>query len=663
MPTTPKDFSLTTPSTPAPQEKLPLKAGEGGGARPERRRKDSVRLVWDTKPKRPPSPRDIEFQIAEIVIPNPARDEAGLPFQNASNLTPLIGGQEIDRSQMNRLIWGDNLLAMQALLAQGYEGKIDLIYIDPPFDSKADYSHEIKLAGTDITKEPSVIERVAYKDTWEGGTDSFLDMLYPRLQLMKRLLSPGGAIYVHCDWHAGDYIKVAMDEVFDKANLVNEIVWWYYNKMQGNIDHFPSNHDRILLYSKGKLRHFEHQYEDRDKTFRQLVRVWDKVKKKVVNAKDADGNVMYIDSMERRVDTVWCLPMLQPADGKENCFFNTQKPESVLARVIMASSRPGELVADFFCGSGTTGLVAEQLGRRWIMTDLGKVGIQVSRSRLVQHDAKPFLLENIGNYQREMIYLTGGRIYEMQRIILKLYGAAVHPAYPDLGTRKAADGTTELVYVGYPDRPTTARKVDELARLADNLDGTGYKRLVILAWDYDYNFDQEWEHRQHAGKQKLTVAVEKRTIPPDVYDYLKKAKDEAEIEKLADKISFHEKPYLKLAKPKLGKADKEGNVEVTIGIDRYVLFDLPVPDKEREKLREAIKENFAILIDYWAIDWSFDGATFRSEWQALRGNGKRATIVPTTAVSTLKKGTAYTIAVRVVDVFGNDATGTVEVKV
>jgi hypothetical protein len=249
----------------------------------------------------------------------------------------------------------------------------------------------------------------------------------------------------------------------------------------------------------------------------------------------------------------------------------------------------------------------------------------------------------------------------MQRIILKLCGASVHPHYKDLGTRQDEDGVIELVYVGYPDRPTTARKVEELAKQAETLDGTGYKRLVILAWDYDYSFDTEWEARQKAMKRKLEVEVEPRMIPPDVYDYLKKAKDEEEVYKLAEKIVFHQKPMFRLRKPKIGKA-QDGECEITIGIDKYVVFDLPVADKEREKLREAMKDNFAILIDYWAVDWDYDGATFRSEWQAIRGNGKRAKVVPTETTHTLKAGKTHTIAVRVVDVFGNDAAATCQVK-
>ena len=294
--------------------------------------------------------------------------------------------------------------------------------------------------------------------------------------------------------------------------------------------------------------------------------------------------------------------------------------------------------------------------------ELSKVAVQVTRTRLVQQDAKPFLIENIGNYQREMIYLSGGRIGEMQQVILKLYGATPRKGSADLGTRHSPeDEVLELVYVGYPDRPVTARKAEELARQAEKLDGTGYKRLVILAWDYDYNYSSELENRLKAAKQPVKTKIESRTIPPDIYDYLKKAKDEDEIEPLRGKIQFYEKPYLRLTKPQV-KPATERKAEVTIGIERYVVFDLPVAQKAREKLQALIKDNFAVLIDYWAVDWDYDGYTFKSQWQDMRGNRRKTKVVITKATTNLSTGKAYTIAVRLVDIFGNDAAGTVELK-
>ncbi len=458
----------------------------------KRRKKDSARLVWDSKPRRAPNPKDIEFQTAEIVIPNPHRDQATL-----SMFMQDLTRQEIDKSKMNRLIWGDNLLAMQALLAQGYEGKINLIYIDPPFWTGENYYANFTIEGKQITKEPSVIERLAYKDIWAGGIDSFLDMLYPRLQLMKRLLAENGSIFLHIDWHVGHYVKVVMDEIFGWENFRNEIIWAYTNKLQGNMNQLPTAHDTILWYSKSGKWIFNRLKEPLDKPVKTNKKIWDPVTGKFTSAKDEKGRTIYVTLTERNIVDVWNLPYIAP-NAKERLDFPTQKPEILIERILKMSSNEGDLVADFFCGSGTTLAVAERLGRRWIGVDFSKVAIQVARNRLVNMDAKPFLVENIGNYQRHMIYLYGGRIYEMQRIVLKLYDAMPRKDYPDMGIRKAEDGVTELIWVSYPDRPVTAKKVEELAKLAERLDGRGYKRLVILGWDYEYNFDQLWEARKRA---------------------------------------------------------------------------------------------------------------------------------------------------------------------
>lgn len=598
------------------------------------RKKDSAKLTWDTKPKRAPNPKDIEFQTAEVVIPNP--EKAGqLPF---SFRDKLFGEEELDKQKMNRLIWGDNLLAMQALLAQGYEGKINLIYIDPPFDSKADYSHKIKIGGTEMTKEPSVIERLAYKDTWAGGTDSYLDMLYPRLQLMKRLLAPNGSIYVHLDWHVGHYVKVILDEIFGKENLMNQIIW--HHDFGGRPDYFyPRKHDMIFWYVKGSAHTFH-----KDK----------------LPILEYRGQLHAEGKEGKTITDVWDIAY-ENKMAYDNTGYETQKPKELLKRIIEVGSNENDLVADFFVGSGTTLKVAELLNRRWLGCELGKVGIQVTRGRLVQMEAKPFLIENIGNYQREMIYLSGGRIYEMQKIILKLYGAEPIKNRHDLGVRKEGN-TLELVYCGYPDRPVTARKVEELAREARDLEGTGYKRLVVLAWDYEYNYDELLASRLRAAGKDIKTEVVSRQIPPDIYEYLKRAKDEEEIETLAEKVKFFEKPYLKLAEPKIdGKS-------ATIGIDNYVLYDFPLgsgkkADDARGQLLKMVKNNFAVLIDYWAVDWDYDGFTFKSQWQDLRGFGRKTKVVNTKTSHTYEKPGKYTIAIRIVDIFGNDATGTLEVTI
>jgi len=626
------------------------------------RKKDSASLVWDTKPRRAPNPKDIEFQTAEVVIPNWVRDSGQIPISFRDG---LFGEEELDKQQMNRLVWGDNLLAMQALLAQDYEGKINLIYIDPPFWSQEQYNFQtaVQVASLgELSRQPTFVERLAYKDTWTGGIDSYLDMLYPRLQLMKRLLADSGAIYVHLDWHAGHYVKLALDEIFGRENFRNEIVWCYTGPRK-TPRAFSRKHDIILFYSKNQ-----------DYTFNQLtiphksglhdtgkVETFGRLREERISQEQME-EIRKLEDRGKVMEDWWIDIWATERYRNELLGFDTQKPEALLERIITASSNDGDFVADFFCGSGTTMAMAGKMGRRWIGCDLSKVAIQVSRTRLVQQDAKPFLIENIGNYQREMIYLSGGRIGEMQQVILKLYGATPRKGSADLGTRHSPeDRVLELVCVGYPDRPVTARKVEELARQAEKLDGTGYKRLVILAWDYDYNYSSELENRLKTAKQPITTKIESRTIPPNIYDYLKKAKDENDIEPLRGKIQFYEKPYLRLTEPQVKVATK-GKAEVTIGIERYVVFDLPVAQKEREKLQALIKDNFAVLIDYWAVDWNCDGYTFKSQWQDMRGNGRKTKVVTTQASTNLVTGKVYTIAVRLVDIFGNDAAGTVELK-
>ena len=626
------------------------------------RKKDSAKIVWDSKPRRASNPKDIEFQTAEVVIPNP--ETAGtlpMSFQDK-----LFGEEELDKQKMNRLIWGDNLLAMHALLNQGYEGKINLIYIDPPFDSKADYSHKIKLSSSviaseeakqsqdfEITKEPSVIERLAYKDTWAGGTDSYLDMLYPRLQLMKRLLAPDGSIYVHLDWHVGHYVKVMMDEIFGKENFVNEIVWAYTGPRKSG-RYFTRKHDVVFLYSKTNNYVFNPQYIPHKSGLHNTGQVFGGEGENLETVKE-------LEEQGKQVEDWWIDIWATERYREELVGYDTQKPSPLLERIIKASSNDNDLVADFFVGSGTTISTAEKLNRRWIGCELGKVGIQVTRGRLVEQKSKPFLIENIGNYQREMIYLGGARIYEMQKIILKLYGAEPMTNRKDLGVRKAEDGMLELVYCGYPDRAVAAHKVEDLATEAQTLDGTGYKRLVILAWDYEYNYDELLQTRIKAAGKDIKTEIVSRQIPPDIYEYLKQAKSEEDIGRLSDKVKFLEKPYLKLQKPEVKGSS------VTIGIEKYVLYDFPLgsgkkADEDREALLHLVKDNFAILIDYWAVDWDYDGLTFKSQWQDLRGLGRKTKVVTTKKEHAYEKSGKHTIAVRVVDIFGNDATATMEVK-
>lgn len=280
---------------------------------------------------------------------------------------------------INKIFWGDNLQVMSHLLKK-YRGQISLIYIDPPFDSRVEYKKKVEVKGVGKTEtDNSTFEEKQYGDIWTN--DEYLQFMYERLILMRELLSENGCIYLHCDWHKGHYLKLLMDELFGADNFVNEITWYYYNKMAPKSACFPRTTDKILLYAKGSNYAFNTQYEKRDKPVKQLVRKF--VNGKAINARDENGNVMYKMSYEKRIDDVWRISMLQPADKVEPVGYPTQKPEKLLERIILASSNPGDIVFDCFMGSGTTQAVAMKLGRRFIGADINLGAIQTTTKRLL----------------------------------------------------------------------------------------------------------------------------------------------------------------------------------------------------------------------------------------------------------------------------------------
>ena len=229
-------------------------------------------------------------------------------------------------------------------------------------------------------EELRTFEEKMYGDKWEK--ERYLDWMYQNLLAIKSVMSEQASIYVHLDWHIGHYVKILMDEIFGEANFMNEIVWHYYNKMQGNVNRFASNHDAIFVYKMSDSYCFQPIKEKREEKTKQIKRVWDKTTQRLVNAKDENGKVIYIETDEKTIDDVWRMSMLQPADTKEPVDYSTQKPEALLERVINASSNEGMLVADFFSGSGTTAAVAHKLNRRFIAGDIGINSIETTRDRL-----------------------------------------------------------------------------------------------------------------------------------------------------------------------------------------------------------------------------------------------------------------------------------------
>lgn len=349
----------------------------------------------------------IGLQTNELVLPS--KDVSGL-FKGSSPQIPnafnMAGG---NGEWMNRLIYGDNLLAMQALLAgdaqtglPSLRGKVDLIYIDPPFDSKADYRTNITLPNGTVQQKPTVLEQFGYVDLWEEGTISYLKYIYPRLSLMKELLSERGSIYIHIDWHVSHYVKILLDDIFGKENFRNEIIW-YYSTLGRPKDRFALKHDNIFYYGKSintffnekdakipySQQYIDSHFRDRDDKGKQCRKRFDAGKWRI-----------YYPDEGMIPNDVWEIPY-ENSMSKERVNYATQKPIALLERIIKSSSLEGDLVCDFFGGSGTTAAVAERLGRRWITCDIGKPASLVMRKRFIDQEVKPFLYQSIGDYQKE----------------------------------------------------------------------------------------------------------------------------------------------------------------------------------------------------------------------------------------------------------------------
>ena len=556
----------------------------------------------------------IGLQTNELVLPS--KDISGL-FKGSQPQIPnafnMAGG---DSGWMNRLIYGDNLLAMQALLAgdastglPSLRGKVDLIYIDPPFDSKADYRTKISLPGTDIQQKPTVIEQFAYADTWEQGTISYLRMLYPRLLLMNDLLSRTGSIYVHIDWHIGHYVKLFMDEIFGKQNFNNEIIWCYTGPTNQKRN-FPRKHDVILYYHKSDEWLFNG--DDVRVAFKKSNKSGGKTS---LAGRKEDEILEELDAKGKIPEDWWPDIADLGKVHNEDVGYSTQKPLSLLERIIKASSNEGDLVCDFFGGSGTTAAVAERLGRRWITCDIGKPASLVMRKRFIDQEVKPFLYQSIGDYQKEA-FRNNKRykhVGDLSQVVLGLYGAL--PFTPEQTNDRNfgyIKGTRTLVMVDSPNRLTTAATIRKAVEAKASLLGGDWEKVIVLGWNFAFDISQAIQTYQNSN-------VEVLVIPPDLLDKLAKKG----YKKLIDdrSVRFSSLQYL-VAKPVAVTPAGEQD-EIDVELENYVLLspdNIPLDDKDKEKLQEVLERDPLSLIEYWSIDPDYDGVTFRSTWQDYREN-------------------------------------------
>ena len=629
-------------------EELPRIASEG--------RQEAQRII-----ERLSSGTRIGLQTNELVLPR--KDVSGFFRGQVPNIPNAFNAALDGGSWMNRLVYGDNLLTMQALLAgdpqtglPSLRGKVDLIYIDPPFDSKADYRTKVVLPGLNLQQKPTVIEQFAYADTWEEGTISYLKMIYKRLVLMKELLSSNGCIYVHIDWHVGPYVKTILDDIFGKENFVNEIVWSYSWGIRTD-SRWNRKHDTIYMYSKSAENikfNANEVLEERQVSESTANRL------KYKGALIKDGNKGRGDSELALPSDVWYIATINGM-AKERLNYATQKPEALLERIIKASSNEGDLVCDFFGGSGTTAAVAERLGRRWIACDIGKPASLVMRKRFIDQEVNPFLYQSIGDYQKEAFHNNKKlrRVGDLSQVVLGLFGAL--PFSPEQVSDRNfgyVKGTRNLVMVDSPNRLTTAATVRRAVEAKASLLGGDWDKVIVLGWNFAFDISQAIEKYKNSN-------VEVLVIPPDLLDKLSKKGFKKLI---ADKtVRFSSLQYL-VVNPVEVTVNGNGEDELDISLSNYVLLspdNIPLDDKDKENLQQLMEQDPLSLIEYWSIDPDYDGDTFRSTWQDYRENVDNDSdplhCVYSTRIAMPHKDERK-VCVKAVDVFGFESQVILDVK-
>lgn len=598
----------------------------------------------------------VSLQNRELVIPSKDTSWAKWSLEESRDPVEALATGGLD--QLSRLIYGDNLLAMAALLSgddqnPSMRNGIDLIYIDPPFDSKADYRSKVKLPGVTIDKKPTVLEQFSYSDTWSDGTASYLAMIAPRLALARELLSDKGSVFIHLDWHVGHYVKLVLDDIFGKQNLRNEIVWAYHGPGSPGMRQYNRKHDVIFWYSKTDEWIFN------DDAIRQAHS--DKTKGNFKQGLGGSGFIVddYQLAAGKIPEDWWTMAIAgrYPVDGKKRVGYATEKPWPLLERIVLGSSNPDSVVADFFGGSGITAAVAEAHGRRWITTDLGKPSAMIIRKRMIDLEARPFLYQAIGDYQIEQAKSTLGRSFrigDLARVVLDVYGALPLPAEENVnGSLGRLPNTKTLIFADTPSRLTT---VSTLRRAQGYRDGKmgGFDKVIVLGW----NFSAGIGHDISAlDDDRLEVLV----IPPDLLDRLKKKG----ADKLAGQVRFSSLQYLQASvSERVGTADGE---MLHIDLENYVLLSpdaINLDEKNRVALQNVMNVEPLAMIEYWAIDPDYDGEIFRSVWQDYRGNvdndEDELRVVTSARISLPAKDEPRTVCVRAVDVFGFESEVVIE---
>ncbi len=646
-------------------------------------------LLWegkyDANGRRVAPPRvSLPFQTVETVNESAQERQRSLDFF----------ADERSTDWRNRLVWGDKKYILPSLLDE-FAGQVDLIYIDPPFATGADFSFSAAVPESTetIDKQPSVIEQKAYRDTWGKGLESYVQWLADAASYLGALLSPAGSIYVHLDWRAVHYAKVIFDEVMGADNFKNEIVW-----RRANTHNDPGGygriHDTLLYYRRpggvfnpvlGEYReeylaqsykkvesdgrryqtlplHATHVYSSTDDNTRRFGdkvlrpppgKYWRWSQEKIDEAMGQDLIVISkndIPRYKKYLDEAEGVPLqslwddLKMMSRSEMVGYPTQKPESLLTRILSSSSEPGALVLDCFAGSGTTAVVAEQLGRRWITCDLSRFAIHTTRKRLLgTADLKPFVVQNLGKYERQLWQSAefgesaATRTDSYRSFILDLYHATPLTGYSWLHGLKQG----RMVHVGTVDAPITVGDVKQIVVEFRKAVGTGKnapksQSVDVLGWDFAFELNEI--ARQDAKKANIDLRLVR--IPREVLD--KRAVEQGD-------IRFFELAALSVDLKTAGR-------KVTMKLEDFII---PLDDVPADVQKTVT--HWSQWIDYWAVDWDNKDDTFHNEWQAYR-----TTKSPDLSLATeheYEEAGEYAVVVKVIDILGNDTTKTMSVKV
>ncbi len=659
------------------------------------KKKDEIELLWNGKSYDTTNVA-LPFQIIEHV--DEPREEKKIEIQG--NLFDERGRQL--KGWANKLIWGNNSLILSSLINGPMrkeiedQGGIKLIYIDPPFDVGDDFQFNIKIENQALLKKRNALEQLAFRDTWGRGADSFLSMIYERLKLIHNLLAEDGTLYIHCDWRINSLLRIILDEVFGEKNFLNEIIWHYQSGgRQQNL--FSRKHDTIYMYSKTKNFNFyiEQVGIPRGKEKRSnLKKNIDEHGKVYYSIKSAGKIYKYYEDDKVTPADVWTdISHLQQKDP-ERLGYPTQKPEKLLERIILSSSKEGDLIADFFCGSGTASAVAEKLNRKWIATDLGKFAIHTTRKRLINiqrtkkdssKNYRAFEVLNVGKYQREFFF----KDYLYQKRNIKNEGSENHyysivlsgykaKAVDNLNILKGVKNN-RFIAIGPFNLQVTRMFVEKVIEECVQKKIT---KVDVLGFEFEMGL---FPNIRDYAKTK-NVDLNCLYIPNEVFDknavkknqiiFYNTAYIDAEIIKKKKEFSVRLKGY--------SIFDSENLFEETLsgmknGEKREILLNSSIikvqKDKKGKISKQVIKMKWKSWVDYWSVDFDFQSKQeiikdennkekwtgdyiFENEWQSFKTKEKKE-LEFETPPRPLKEGKK--IAIKVIDIFGNDTMKIMEI--